>query len=98
MTFSGHLEERIGVRFTVGLGCCIMVLGVLLTALAIQISVVLTAITYGCFFGLGTALAYAPPLGVAMKWFPKSKGLVNGIIGRTYVSFLNLIKVENQYL
>lgn len=87
MTFSGHLEERIGVRFTVGLGCCIMVLGVLLTALAIQISVVLTAITYGCFFGLGTALAYAPPLGVAMKWFPKSKGLVNGIIGRTYVSF-----------
>ena len=25
-------------------------------------------------------MAYAPPLGVAMKWFPKSKGLVNGVI------------------
>ena len=24
-------------------------------------------------FGLGTALAYAPPLAVAMKWYPKSK-------------------------
>ena len=31
-------------------------------------------------FGLGTALAYAPPMGVAMRWFPKQKGLVNGVI------------------
>ena len=30
--------------------------------------------------GLGTALSYTPPLGVAMRWFPKSNGLVNGII------------------
>ena len=82
MTFSGHLEERIGVRFTVGLGCSIMVMGVVLTSITIRVSVILTAITYGCFFGLGLALAYAPPLGVAMKWFPRSKGLVNGIIGR----------------
>ena len=81
MTFSGHLEERIGVRFTIAFGGSIMVLGVLLTSVAIQFSVVLTAITYGCLFGLGTALAYAPPLGVAMKWFPRSKGLVNGVIG-----------------
>ena len=41
---------------------------------------VATAITYGTMMGLGTALAYTPPLGVAMRWFPKSKGLVNGII------------------
>lgn len=46
----------------------------------LQYSVVATAITYGTLFGLGTALAYTPPLGVAMRWFPKSKGLVNGII------------------
>ena len=46
----------------------------------LQYSVVATAITYGTMFGLGTALAYTPPLGVAMRWFPKSKGLVNGII------------------
>ena len=81
MTFSGHLEERIGVRFTVAIGGFIMVFGVLMTSVAIRYSVVLTAITYGCLFGLGTSLAYAPPLGVAMKWFPRSKGLVNGIIG-----------------
>jgi len=31
-------------------------------------------------FGLGIALAYAPPMAVAMRWFPNKKGLVNGII------------------
>ena len=31
-------------------------------------------------FGLGTALAYVPPLSAAMRWFPRKKGLVNGII------------------
>ena len=89
MTFSGHFEERIGVRFTIALGCSIMVIGVLLTSIAVRLSVVLTAITYGCFFGLGLALAYAPPLGVAMKWFPKSKGLVNGIIGNIFLNMLD---------
>jgi len=29
---------------------------------------------------LGIAFAYAPPLGVAMRWFPRQKGLVNGVI------------------
>ncbi len=57
-----------------------MSFGVMLTSISIKFSVVATAITYGTLFGLGTALSYAPPLGVAMKWFPKSKGLVNGII------------------
>lgn len=80
MTYSGHLEERIGVRWTVITGALIMSLGVMLTSITIQYSVVATAFTYGTLFGLGTALAYAPPLGVAMKWFPRSKGLVNGII------------------
>ena len=40
----------------------------------------LTTLTYGFMFGVGIALAYAPPMGVAMKWYPRKKGLVNGII------------------
>ncbi len=80
MTFSGHLEERIGVRFTVILGSTIMTLGVYLTAATVQVSVFLTVVTYGLMFGVGIALAYAPPLGVAMRWFPRHKGLVNGVI------------------
>lgn len=99
MTYSGHLEEIIGIRWTIISGASIMSFGVMLTSISIRVrqfifliyhldldlthlqySVVATAITYGTLFGLGTALAYTPPLGVAMRWFPKSKGLVNGII------------------
>jgi len=80
MTYSGHLEELIGIRWTIIAGATIMSAGVLLTSISIRYSVVATAITYGTMMGLGTALAYTPPLGVAMRWFPKSKGLVNGII------------------
>jgi len=80
MTLSGHLEERIGVRMTIMLGSTFMTSGVFLTYFTIQYSMALTTLTYGFMFGFGTALAYAPPMAVAMKWFPKKKGLVNGII------------------
>ena len=80
MTFAGHLEERVGVRMTILMGCAIMSSGVFLTYYTIQYSMALTTLTYGFMFGLGIALAYAPPMAVAMKWFPRKKGLVNGII------------------
>ena len=75
MTVSGYLEERIGVRLTILLCSTFF-----LTYLSIQHSMALTTITYGFMFGFGLALAYAPPMGVAMRWFPRKKGLVNGII------------------
>ena len=80
MTVSGYLEERIGVRLTILLGSTFMSSGVFLTYFSIQHSMALTTITYGFMFGFGLALAYAPPMGVAMRWFPRKKGLVNGII------------------
>merc|ERR1719320_1624963 len=80
MTLSGHLEERVGVRITILLGCAFMTSGVFLTYFTIQYSMALTTLTYGFMFGFGTALAYAPPMAVAMKWYPRKKGLVNGII------------------
>ena len=80
MTVAGHLEERVGVRVTILLGCAIMTAGVFLTYFTIQVSMAATTLTYGFMFGLGIALAYAPPMAVAMRWFPRKKGLVNGII------------------
>jgi len=80
MTLSGHLEERVGVRMTILLGCAFMTSGVFLTYFTIQYSMALTTLTYGFMFGFGTALAYAPPMAVAMAWYPRKKGLVNGII------------------
>lgn len=80
MPLSGYLEDRVGVRITVLIGCTFMSSGVFLTYFTIQQSLGLTTLTYGLMFGFGTALAYAPPMGVAMRWFPRQKGLVNGII------------------
>jgi MFS transporter, OFA family, oxalate/formate antiporter len=54
--------------------------GVFLTYFTVQEGLGLTTLTYGLLFGVGVALAYAPPMGVAMRWFPRQKGLVNGII------------------
>ena len=65
---------------TVLIGSALMSSGVFLTYFTIQHSMWLTTLTYGFMFGFGTALAYAPPMGVAMRWFPKKKGLVNGVI------------------
>ena len=60
-------------------GCSLMSSGVFLTYFTIQHSMALTTFTYGLMFGVGIALAYAPPMGVAMKWYPRKKGLVNGM-------------------
>lgn len=38
MTFSGYLEDLIGVRFTVTCGCVIMTSGVLLTSITIKVN------------------------------------------------------------
>jgi len=80
MTVSGHMEEKIGIRMTILVGCSLMSSGVFLTYFTIQHSMWLTTFSYGLMFGVGTALAYAPPMGVAMRWYPKKKGLVNGVI------------------
>ena len=65
---------------TILIGCSLMSSGVFLTYYTIQHSMFLATLTYGLMFGVGTALAYAPPMAVAMRWYPKKKGLVNGII------------------
>ena len=45
-----------------------------------QISLAATTLTYGLLFGMGCGPSYAPPMTAAMRWFPRNKGLVNGII------------------
>ena len=46
----------------------------------IQHSLVVTIVTYGLMFGVGLVLSYTQPMVLAMKWFPRKKGLVCGII------------------
>lgn len=96
---SGHLEEKIGVRATIGVGCFLMSSGVFLTSFAIRHSLPLSALTYGLMFGVGVAFAYAPPLTVAMKWYPRSKGMALGVVlgGFGFGSFI-FNQVQTAYL
>jgi len=99
MTVAGHLEETIGVKLTILLGSALMSSGVFLTYFTIQHSIWLTTLTYGFMFGLGIALAYAPPMAVAMKWFPKKKGLVNGfIVGGFGMGAFMFNQIQTAYL
>ena len=73
--------------------------GVFLTYFTIQHSIWLTTLTYGFMFGLGIALAYAPPMAVAMRWFPKQKGLVNGfIVGGFGMGAFMFNQIQTAYL
>jgi len=99
MTVAGHLEEAIGVRLTLLIGSSLMSSGVYLTYFTIQHSIWLTTLTYGFLFGLGIALAYASPMAVAMQWFPKKKGLVNGfIVGGFGMGAFLFNQVQTAYL
>ncbi|XP_071826655.1 apicoplast pyruvate carrier 1-like [Apostichopus japonicus] len=76
----GFLEKRIGPRAATMLGGLIMSSGVALSALTIKASFYWLMVTYGLVFGLGIGIAYVPPMVCANRWFPESKGLVNGAI------------------
>ena len=80
MTFGGLLEKRFGPRLVTLFGGWLMSLGVLLSYLAIQKSFWILLVTYGVMFGIGIGLAYVGPIVCAIRWLPKWKGVVSGIV------------------
>ncbi|XP_068240494.1 oxalate:formate antiporter-like isoform X2 [Palaemon carinicauda] len=80
MVLGGLLEKRVGPKLTCLLGCTIFSAGIMLTYFSIKYSLVTVFLTYGVMAGFGTAVAYASPLACGMRWFPKRKGLINGLI------------------
>jgi MFS family permease len=80
MILGGWMVKRIGPRWTTLIGGWIMSVGVALTYFAIKVSFWLVLLTYGFLFGGGLGIAFSGPLTAAMKWLPKWKGFVNGIV------------------
>ncbi|BFZ00817.1 hypothetical protein BsWGS_03856 [Bradybaena similaris] len=76
----GMIERCIGPKLTPILGGWFMSAGVCMTFFSVKHSFALTIVTYGAVFGLGIGTAYVTPLACAMRWFPKWKGLVNGLV------------------
>ena len=81
MFVGGGLQHRIGPRQTALLGGLIASAGVALSYIPLRsgsfVGLVLTA---GVLFGVGVGIAYTPPMVLAMRWWPRQKGLINGIV------------------
>ncbi|XP_012942301.1 uncharacterized MFS-type transporter YhjX [Aplysia californica] len=80
VSVGGLLERKVGPKLCSLIGGWGMSLGVFLTYFSAKESFGLTILTYGAMFGFFVGLAYAVPLGCAMRWFPQRKGLVNGLV------------------
>lgn len=80
MFFGGLLERKVGPRITTLIGCAIMTSGVFLSSAAIRISFWLLLLTYGVLFGLGVGIAYVGPIACAMRWMPRWKGAMAGLV------------------
>ena len=86
-------------RYTCLIGSLIFCFAHAVTYYTIQKSFFLVVITYGFISSLGTGLAYVAPLAAGMKWFPKNKGLVNGITVAGYgLGSLIFTQVQTTYL
>lgn len=80
MFFGGLLERKVGPRITTLIGCAIMTSGVFLSSAAIRISFWLLLLTYGVLFGFGVGIAYVGPIACAMRWMPRWKGAMAGLV------------------
>ena len=95
----GMLEKKIGPRLATLLGIVIMDIGILLSYWTIQVSFWLFLATYGLVAGIGGGLAYIGPITCAMKWLPKWKGLVSGlIVGSFGLSRMTFDIVQTAYI
>lgn len=76
---AGLLQDKKGPRIAALFGGVLLGLGFITTALYAKSPWALL-ITYGVFSGAGVGFAYGAPLFASVKWFPKSRGLISGII------------------
>ncbi|KAK4307643.1 hypothetical protein Pmani_020600 [Petrolisthes manimaculis] len=99
MVLGGFLERAVGPRITCFIGCSLMSGGIMLTYYTINKSLFGVVLSYGLVAGTGIALAYSIPLACGMKWFPESKGLVNGVIVAGFgLGALGSTTFQTQYL
>lgn len=84
------MESRLNIKFTILIPTVLFFLSVFTSAFACK-NLYLTVFTYGFLFGVGGGLKYSiglmmgkRKLIIGMRWFPKKKGLVNGIVLAAY--------------
>lgn len=74
---AGRLQERLGARLMVSLGCLIASFGLFIAAYATSIGWVYL---WAFVSGLASCFVYVPALTSVQRWFPTRRGLVTGIV------------------
>lgn len=75
---SGRLIEKFGARKIATVGGILYGVGVMLTSRADTLLELY--IFYGIIAGIGVGCCYVCPLTTCIKWFPKKKGLITGVV------------------
>lgn len=79
MPLGGLMERKYGSKITMAIGCSILSISLFITSFVCHNFIGLILV-YGLLAGSGSGIAYSSPMCVCMKWLPKYKGLINGII------------------
>ncbi|XP_040574166.1 apicoplast pyruvate carrier 1 [Lepeophtheirus salmonis] len=84
MPVIGYITLKIGENVSILIGTIVFSLGCIVTHITIQKELWMVAATYGFISSLGQNLALIPTITTAMKWFPKHKALISGVIVSGY--------------
>lgn len=74
----GWLQDRVKPRHVITAGNVLFYTGLL--AASRSHSLLVFAATYSIWSGLGEGMVYVPSVSTAVKWFPKQRGLVTGLV------------------
>lgn len=75
---AGRMLRRTGPRIMAGLGAVLFGAGHLVASIS-DGNYLILLLGIGCLAGAGIGAGYVCPLTVAMKWFPRNRGLVTGV-------------------
>eukprot|EP00954_Amorphochlora_amoebiformis_P026110 1377211-Amorphochlora_amoeboformis.AAC.3 len=78
MPIGGAIERRYGPRVTALVGVWFMSFGVFISYYATSLLQLVS--TYGFMYGIGMGIAYMNPIQCGMRWMPKRKGIISGIV------------------
>lgn len=78
MLLGGIITQRIGPKLCCFFGASILISGTLLASFSQTFVEIF--LCQGIMLGLGIGLCYTAPISASVKWMPKRKGLVTGII------------------
>lgn len=78
LPLGAELSRIAGERVAATLGGLTVALGVYLSSFARDLASFM--VVYGAVFGLGVGCGYTAPMSAGWTWFPKRRGLVNGLV------------------